>query len=75
MVFVFLNSFLIVDTPVAESRWVQMFDGLVDESLLKQEEHDEPAEQSSEHDEGKCIACIHICESISVCLHPVFMLM
>lgn len=52
-----------------------MFDGLVDESLLKQEEHDEPAEQSSEHDEGKRVAYIHPCESISVCLHPVFMLM
>jgi len=70
-----VSEFLIVDTPVAESRWVQMFDGLVDESLLKQEEHDEPAEQSSEHDEGKHIACVHICESISVCLHPVFMVM
>lgn len=64
-----------MDTPVAESRWVQMFDGLVDESLLKQEEHDELAEQSSEHDEGKCVAYIHICESISVCFHPVFVLM
>lgn len=53
-----------MDTPVAESRWVQMFDGLVDESLLKQEEHDEPAEQSNEHDEGKRIAWMHICESI-----------
>lgn len=63
-----------MDTPVAESRWVQMFDGLVDESLLKQEEHDEPAEQSSEHDEGKCVACIHICEFISVCLHPVLLM-
>jgi hypothetical protein len=56
-----------VDTPVAKSRWVQVFDGLVDESALKQEEHDEPAEESSEHDEGKRIACIHICEFISVC--------
>jgi hypothetical protein len=64
-----------VDTPVAESRWVTVFDGLVDESILKHEEHDEPAEQSSEHDEGKRIAYLHICESVSVCLHPVFMLM
>lgn len=52
-----------------------MFDGLVDESLLKQEEHDERVEQSSEHDEGKRVACIHICELISVCLHQVFILM
>jgi hypothetical protein len=56
-----------VDTPVAKSRWVQVFNGLVDEGVLKQEDHDEPAEQSSEHDEGKRVVCIHICEFISVC--------
>jgi len=51
-----------------------MFDGLVDESLLKQEEHDGPTEQSSERDEGKRVACIHICELIPVCLHPVMLM-
>jgi hypothetical protein len=56
-----------VDTPVAKSRWVQVFDGLVDENALKQEEHDEPAEQSSEQDEGKRIVRIHVCEFVSVC--------
>lgn len=30
-----------------------MFDGWVDESLSKHEEHDEPVDESGEHDEGK----------------------
>jgi hypothetical protein len=63
--------FLIVDTPVAESRWAQVFDGLVDDSVLKHEEHDQLTEQSGEHDEGKCVAGIHVREFFTMCLCPV----
>ncbi|KDR14347.1 Aspartyl/asparaginyl beta-hydroxylase [Zootermopsis nevadensis] len=40
-----------VDTPVAESRWAQVFDGWVDESPLKHDEHDKQLEQSGEHND------------------------
>ncbi|XP_069678126.1 aspartyl/asparaginyl beta-hydroxylase isoform X6 [Periplaneta americana] len=40
-----------VDTPVAESRWAQVFDGWVDESPAKHDEHDEPVEESGEEHE------------------------
>jgi hypothetical protein len=46
------NESVLVDTPVAESRWAQVFDGWVDESPSKHE-HDEPLEESGEHDEGE----------------------
>jgi hypothetical protein len=49
------NESVLVDTPVAESRWAQVFDGWVDESPSKHEEHDEPAEESGENDEGKYV--------------------
>jgi hypothetical protein len=52
-----------------------VFDGLVDESLLKHEGHAQPTEESGGHDEGKCVTCIQICELISLSLRTVFMLM
>jgi hypothetical protein len=55
-----LNEFILVDTPVVESRWAQVFDGWVDESLPKHDKHDEPVEESGEHEEGQYVMHVHI---------------
>lgn len=43
---------------MAESRWAQVFDGWVDESPLKHDEHDEQLVESGEHD-GQYVMYIH----------------
>jgi hypothetical protein len=46
---------------VAESRWAQVFDGWVDESPPKHDEHDELLGESGEHSDGQYVMYMHSC--------------